>query len=204
MSVTYASTSFGVSTLESTESQPRTRSQSPRPESSRHHRQNSRSSELSGSSTAHGELPSPPPPVAATAQATTRGDMMLRAQYDQIGAFFGGGSVGPNRPMPRNDPSHMFMTANARSEEGHSPPSYTLGSDIETLPSYTRNEDYDAIVSRKLFKYGFSKFFFLSFFPSFDLTPYLTIIVRSSCSILPALDRRHCRAIRKTIQRSFS
>ena len=88
---------------------------------------------------------------------------MLRAQYDQIGAFFGGGSVGPNRPMPRNDPSHMFMTANARSEEGHSPPSYTLGSDIETLPSYTRNEDYDASVSRKLFKYGFSKFFFLSF-----------------------------------------
>ncbi|PAV15719.1 hypothetical protein PNOK_0857700 [Pyrrhoderma noxium] len=129
MSVTYASTSFGISTLESQDSQLRTRSQSPRPESSRHHRQNSRSSELSGSSTAHGELPSPPPPVAATAQATTRGDMMLRAQYDQIGAFFGGGSVGSNRPMPRNDPSHMFMTANAR--------------------------NYDAIVSRKLFKYGF-------------------------------------------------
>lgn len=143
MSIAYASTSFVASSPTSSGSQ--SRSQSPRPESSRHHRQTSRSSQISGSSTVHEKLPSP---ATAVTHTSIRNEQ-LRAQYDQIGAFFGGG-----RHRSGDEPSRVSMTTNTRSEEGHSPPSYILGSDIETLPSYARKED-DALLSRKLFKYGF-------------------------------------------------
>ncbi|KAI5119689.1 hypothetical protein M0805_003576 [Coniferiporia weirii] len=140
MSVSYASTSFG-----STPTPSSSRSQSSRP--SRHQRHPSRTSSgavphVDGVPSAFAAAPAPPPPAHNA----------MRAQYDQIGSFFGGQRTEQNtaHSQPSSHSGHGRGSSEART-----PPPYSSRSDIESLPSYSKIEAYDAGLNRKLFMYGF-------------------------------------------------
>ncbi|KAH8114955.1 hypothetical protein DFH11DRAFT_1590666 [Phellopilus nigrolimitatus] len=78
------------------------------------------------------EPPSPPP----------HAQDVMRMQYDQIGAFFG---------SQRSSQS----ARTSRSSAARTLPPYDPSGDTESLPSYSKIEEYDASLNRKLFIYGF-------------------------------------------------
>ncbi|EJD04863.1 uncharacterized protein FOMMEDRAFT_145594 [Fomitiporia mediterranea MF3/22] len=136
MSVAYTSTSFGTSATTSTPSGP-----------ARHQRHSSSSSRSSTTLAGPaGQLPFPAT-AARSPRRNSEAERMMRAQYDAIGAFFGGGRPTAERNEPREQP----QTASARP----TPPEYDTRSEADSLPTYVKIEEYDAAFNRKLFIYGF-------------------------------------------------
>ncbi|KAL5498400.1 hypothetical protein ACEPAH_2542 [Sanghuangporus vaninii] len=149
MSVAYTSTSFGAHASSSPSHH--------HSGSGRHQRQQSASSgssdTIGGASYADSSAAILPPP--ATAPSPTRSsshsnpDRMMRAQYDQIGAFFGARSSssddrrGSDRASTNNSTAHGTL------------PSYDGHTEVESPPTYSKVEEYDAKLNRKLFIYGF-------------------------------------------------
>ena len=156
MSVAYTSTSFGAHASSSPSHQHHQSG------SGRHQRQYSASSgssgTIGGASYADSNAAILPPPASApspTRSSHVNSERVMRAQYDQIGAFFGG------RP-PSSDGRRSGDRASTNTASGVLP-SYDGHTDVESLPTYSKVEEYDAEFNRKLFIYGFRKFSFISF-----------------------------------------
>ena len=126
---------------------------------SRQARRSSRStSPLSPSAYMVGTLP-PLPPASSSAPLTPAVPMPpqpqqahdpIRVQYDEISAMFGG-------PRPSESSARSQTTRMSGRSRGAStiPPPYDSQSELESLPSYTKESDYDYELNRKLFLYGF-------------------------------------------------
>lgn len=164
MSIAYTSTSFGAA-----------------PSSSRNHSGSARHQRHASGSSASSpvvvdDLPGLPPP--ATARSPTHvsdSERMMRAQYDQMGAFFGA-QPSSGRSQPRSSSSsHGGHARNAST--GRTPPPYDSRSELESLPTYSKVEEYDAKLNRKLFIYGFRTS------SLFHITSPTTILTRATTTV---------------------
>lgn len=121
------------------------------------------SSPLSPSAYMVGTLP-PLPPASTSAPLTPAVPMPpqprqahdpVRVQYDEISAMFGGPR--PGRPSQSSSRSQGTQSSGRSRGESTVPPAYDSRSEIESLPTYTKESEYDCEINRKLFLYGFCK-----------------------------------------------
>ena len=151
MSVAYTSTSFGAHASPSHSHQHQQSVQ-------RYSTSSGSSGTIGGASYADSNVAILPPPATApspTRSSHANSERVMRAQYDQIGAFFGG------RPNS-SDGRRSGDRASTNTASGVLP-SYDGHTEVESLPTYSKVEEYDAEFNRKLFIYGFRKFSFVSF-----------------------------------------
>lgn len=123
------------------------------PRTSRPPRYHSRSQSSSRYVTG-GVLPPPSPPSSQTVH-DHRSQSSMAIQYDQMGTFFGERAADTGRP---SQSSNRSASTHAHSQT-RVPPPYDSRSELESLPTYTKEDTYDAETNRKLFLYGFSTCF---------------------------------------------
>lgn len=135
-----------------------------RTQPSRHGRRASRSSSpLSPSAYMVGTMQPLPPassstsetPGTSTPSRPHQAHDPIRVQYDEISAMFG--RPRPGRPSESSTRSQATRSSGRSRGESTVPPPYDSRSEIESLPTYTKESEYDCEVNRKLFLYGFCK-----------------------------------------------